>query len=206
MANHKSKSNNQQTNVNNRSKQHSKSKVLAQFSSSTATVNQSGPDSSVTQLPILRHRPRIHGPTYATNFVKISLFISILSFAFVFISQLNQLSQHGADRNTNLEKSFAGVTVRWLAKIKNVFHRADTDRIKLVSEKLKLLENSVSVRKDARIAIGLGSCIDMVVSALDVFHNEPVPKGNGEPLLRIDNMLQLLKLFTYYFRFGAASE
>lgn len=71
------------------------------------------------------------------------------------------------------------------------------------------VEKSLKINTDARIAIGYGSCIDVVVPAVDVLPSLPPSKLNKEQFAHpriITNQEQLLESFAYFFTHGAAAE
>jgi len=79
-------------------------------------------------------------------------------------------------------------------------------RIELTHESLLMIEESVSVNPKTKIAIGFGSCVDIVAQSRDVIIDKyPAPKQPKHYDI-ITNNDQLMEVFAYFFQFGAASE
>lgn len=79
-------------------------------------------------------------------------------------------------------------------------------RIELTLESLLNIEESVSVNPKTKIAIGFGSCLDIIVQSRDVIidtFSAPLQPKHYE---MITTREQLLEVFAYYFQFGAAAE
>ena len=79
-------------------------------------------------------------------------------------------------------------------------------RIELTHESLLQIEDSVSVNPKTKIAIGFGSCVDLIAQTKDVLINRyPPPKvANNYDVIQTRD--ELLEAFAYFFQFGAAAE
>lgn len=65
-------------------------------------------------------------------------------------------------------------------------------------------ESSVSVDVGTKVAIGFGSCQDIIVQSREVVFDQP-PKV-PEHFYSISNKEEFLKVFSYFYRHGAAAE
>lgn len=79
------------------------------------------------------------------------------------------------------------------------------ERLQLILDGLLKAERQVSVAPKTRIAIGFGSCQDLIVQSSEVFaHIEP--PDDPQHIDVIDTERDLQRVFAYYFRHGAAAE
>ncbi len=59
----------------------------------------------------------------------------------------------------------------------------------------------------SRVAVGFGSCLDIIADGLDVFEKLGAnPPDDPEHFNEVDNKEELEKLFAYFYRHGAAAE
>ncbi|CAN7993085.1 unnamed protein product [Ixodes pacificus] len=91
-----------------------------------------------------------------------------------------------------------------------VYYRRQTDevlrqRLQLILDGLLKAERQVSVDPKTRIALGFGSCQDLIVQSSELFGNFEPPE-DPEHIDVIDSERDLLRAFAYYFRHGAAAE
>ncbi|KAL3175416.1 hypothetical protein MRX96_040169 [Rhipicephalus microplus] len=86
--------------------------------------------------------------------------------------------------------------------------QADDDlrqRLQLILDGLLKAESQVSVAPKTRIAIGFGSCQDLIVQSSELFaHIEPPDDPEHIDVIHSERDLQ--RVFAYYFRHGAAAE
>ncbi|CAG2113198.1 unnamed protein product, partial [Medioppia subpectinata] len=68
------------------------------------------------------------------------------------------------------------------------------------------IEDSVSVNPKTKIAIGFGSCVDVVAQTRDVLLDRYSPPEVAKPYDIIETRDELLESFAYFFQFGAAAE
>ena len=68
------------------------------------------------------------------------------------------------------------------------------------------IEKKVSVNHNAKIAVGYGSCVDIVAQSKDVIIDHSSPPNNPIHYESISNEEQLLNIFAYFFKRGAAAE
>ena len=80
------------------------------------------------------------------------------------------------------------------------------NRIELTHESLLQIEESVSVDPKTKIAIGFGSCLDVIAQTSDVIINRYSPPKVAKNYDIIENRDELLEAFAYFFQFGAAAE
>lgn len=91
-----------------------------------------------------------------------------------------------------------------------IYYKRQTDdllrqRLQLILDGLLKAESEVAVRPKTRIAIGFGSCQDLIVQSSDLFGGIEPPQ-DPEHIDVIDSEKDLLRTFAYYFRHGAAAE
>ncbi|XP_054153267.1 ADP-dependent glucokinase-like [Oppia nitens] len=79
-------------------------------------------------------------------------------------------------------------------------------RVELTHQSLLDIEASVSVNPKTKIAIGFGSCVDVITQSRDVILDRYRPPKDPKPHDIIETTDELLEVFTYYFQFGAAAE
>ena len=68
-------------------------------------------------------------------------------------------------------------------------------------------ERSVNISEDIRVAVGFGSCMDIIVDGLALFEKlgfQPPDQASHHHM--IGNELQLKETFAYFMREGAAAE
>lgn len=87
-------------------------------------------------------------------------------------------------------------------------HHDDASRSKLDETLSSLLrvEQSLGVNANAKIAIGYGSCIDVVSSARDLLTQRFGPPAHIHHYDVISSEEELLQTFAYFFMRGAAAE
>ncbi|KAH9380610.1 hypothetical protein HPB48_020023 [Haemaphysalis longicornis] len=91
-----------------------------------------------------------------------------------------------------------------------IYYKKQTDdvlreRLQLILDGLLEAERQVSVAPKTRIAIGFGSCQDLIVQSSELFaHIEP--PSDPKHIDVIDTERDLQSVFAYYFRHGAAAE
>lgn len=79
------------------------------------------------------------------------------------------------------------------------------ERLERILDGLLKAEGKVSVNPKTRIAIGFGSCQDLIVQSSEVFDGRE-PASNPRHVDVVENEEDLLSVFAYYFRHGAAAE
>ena len=79
-------------------------------------------------------------------------------------------------------------------------------RIELTHESLLQIEDSYSVNPKTKIAIGFGSCLDVIAQTRDVLLDRYPPPKNPRNYDIIGSRDELLEAFAYFFQFGAAAE
>jgi ADP-dependent glucokinase len=79
-------------------------------------------------------------------------------------------------------------------------------RLELTHESLLHIEDSVSVNPKTKIAIGFGSCVDVIAQTRDVLLDRYSPPKAAKHYEIIETRDELLEVFAYYFQFGAAAE
>ncbi|CAG2176366.1 unnamed protein product, partial [Oppiella nova] len=79
-------------------------------------------------------------------------------------------------------------------------------RLELTHESLLHIEESVSVNPKTKIAIGFGSCVDVIAQTRDVLLDRYSPPKAAKHYEIIETRDELLEVFAYYFQFGAAAE
>ncbi|XP_013406311.1 ADP-dependent glucokinase [Lingula anatina] len=81
------------------------------------------------------------------------------------------------------------------------------DRLDSVLRGLLRAEKKVSFETRTRVAVGFGACVDGFVNATDIFHNLGfIPPDIPEHYSVIRDQDELGKVFSYFFRHGAAGE
>lgn len=78
-------------------------------------------------------------------------------------------------------------------------------RLELILDGLLKAESQVSVAPKTRIAIGFGSCQDLIVQSSELFAHIQ-PPDDPEHIDVIESERDLQRVFAYYFRHGAAAE
>jgi len=115
--------------------------------------------------------------------------LSIITQLDLFIDSTQQTLQQWTRPLWSKLRAAFGLTIRPDSVLKGLLHH----------------EQSVTVRTDSAIAIGLGACTDLIVESLEIFEKFAAP-SNPKPHAQIESMQDLLELYAYYFKHGAASE
>ena len=73
-------------------------------------------------------------------------------------------------------------------------------------ESLLTVEKSIQINSNARVAIGYGSCLDIVAPASHLItqHNSPPQDPSHHGIINTEQ--ELLESFAFYYKFGAAAE
>ena len=79
-------------------------------------------------------------------------------------------------------------------------------RIELTHESLLQIEESAFVNPKTKIAIGFGSCVDVIAQTRDVLLDRYPPPKEVKHHDIIDTRDELLQVFAYFFQYGAAAE
>lgn len=68
-------------------------------------------------------------------------------------------------------------------------------------------EDAVPLDRDLRVAVGFGSCVDVIASAADVLRtlNASVP-DDPQHFNTVHDQEEFERIFAYFFRHGAAAE
>ena len=74
-----------------------------------------------------------------------------------------------------------------------------------VLQSLLIQEKSVDSKQQVKIAVGYGACKDLFVDAKNVIGNLK-PQGSLKNFNEIKSMDELLEMFGYFFKHGAAAE
>lgn len=87
-------------------------------------------------------------------------------------------------------------------------HHDDVIRGRLDDTLTSLLhvEKSFTINTDARVAVGYGSCVDVVSSAKNLITNHYEPPSQVRHFDVISNEEELLQSFAYFYVRGAAAE
>ncbi|XP_077996890.1 ADP-dependent glucokinase-like [Glandiceps talaboti] len=81
------------------------------------------------------------------------------------------------------------------------------DQLLKISNSLLKAEQKYQVAPKTRVAIGLGACLDVFVDSMELFDTFGFePPDNPEHYDMIESSTELLKVYTYFFRHGAAGE
>jgi len=107
-------------------------------------------------------------------------------------------------------KAIAGV-LSVLFLIVAVFYRRGIEmeqgRMTAVLNGLLKAEQEASLANQLRVAVGFGSCVDMIGPGLDILGRVgAVPPDQPEHYDSLQNMDELQRIFAYFFRHGAAAE
>lgn len=110
------------------------------------------------------------------------------------------------------KKSFPIITLLSIAVLTSAYfaNKYYKDRLRErldgTLESLLTVERSVHINPNARVAIGYGSCLDIVAPAshlITLHHSPPLdPSHHGI----INTQQELLESFAFYYKFGAAAE
>ncbi len=79
-------------------------------------------------------------------------------------------------------------------------------RIELTHESLLNIEESVSVNPKTKIAIGFGSCLDIIAKSRDIILDRFLPPLKPKHFDLIETSEELVQVFGYFYQFGAAAE
>lgn len=103
-------------------------------------------------------------------------------------------------------KVFIGLLTALIAVI--IYRRqAETNRLTAVLAGLLQAESSVSLDSQLRVAVGFGSCVDVIGPALEILNRAgAVAPAETEHYDSVHNMEELQRIFGYYFQHGAAAE
>ena len=92
-----------------------------------------------------------------------------------------------------------------------VFYKYNEDwnreNIQTVIDGLIKAEKSATVNDGLRVAVGLGSCIDVIAPAISTLEELGLTSpAEAEISKNIQDLESFSKVFTYYFKYGAAAE
>jgi len=91
-----------------------------------------------------------------------------------------------------------------------VYHRGvqmETERMTAVLNGLLKTEEEASLANQLRVAVGFGSCVDMIGPGLDILERiGAVPPDRTEHYNSLQSVDELQRIFAYFFRNGAAAE
>ncbi|XP_023223115.1 ADP-dependent glucokinase-like [Centruroides sculpturatus] len=79
------------------------------------------------------------------------------------------------------------------------------ERLQSTLNNLLKAENSVKLTYKPKVGLGFGSCQDVVIQSSEIILNEEAPELS-EHFDSIQNKEELLKVFAYFFKHGAAAE
>ena len=83
----------------------------------------------------------------------------------------------------------------------------ETERMTAVLSGLLKAEQEASLTNRLRVAVGFGSCVDMIVPALDILgHIGAVPPDSPKHYDSLHDLDELQRIFAYFFHHGAAAE
>lgn len=68
------------------------------------------------------------------------------------------------------------------------------------------IEDSIEINSNARVAIGYGSCFDIIAPASDMITSHAVPPQDPSHHASINELKDLEESFALYFKHGAAAE
>jgi ADP-dependent glucokinase len=68
------------------------------------------------------------------------------------------------------------------------------------------VEDSFSINNEAKVALGYGSCVDIVSSARNVITSHWEPPDEMQSFAMISNEDELIQSFAYFYTRGAAAE
>ena len=86
-------------------------------------------------------------------------------------------------------------------------NKSENARLERVLNALLRDEASVNISKDLRVAVGFGSCMDIIVEGLPLFDKlgfQPPKEPAHHDVIK--NEQQLAEAFVYFMREGAAAE
>jgi len=107
-------------------------------------------------------------------------------------------------------KTFVGL-LSFLAFIAAfVYYRGiqkETERVTTVLNGLLKAEQEVSLASHLRVAVGFGSCVDMIGPGLAILERVgAVSPDKPQHYDSLQNVDELQQIFAYFFRHGAAAE
>jgi len=83
----------------------------------------------------------------------------------------------------------------------------ERERMTSVLDGLLKAEQDASLANQLRVAVGFSSCLDMIVSGLDVLERiGAVPPDEPKHYDSLQNVEELQQIFAYFFHRGAAAE
>ena len=107
-----------------------------------------------------------------------------------------------------MSKTFAGVLSVLVIIAAIVYRRwVEVERMTAVLNGLLRAEQEAALANQLRVAVGFGSCVDMIGPGLEILgHIGSVPPDKPEHYDSLQNMNELQRIFAYFFRHGAAAE
>jgi len=107
-------------------------------------------------------------------------------------------------------KTIAGVLSVLFLIVAVVYRRGvdvETDRMTAVLNGLLKAEQEAALTSQLRVAVGFGSCVDMIGSGLDILGRVgALPSDKPKHYDSLQDMDELRRIFAYFFRHGAAAE
>ena len=107
-------------------------------------------------------------------------------------------------------KTIAGVLSVLFVIVAVVYRRGvdvETGRMTAVLNGLLKAEQEAALTSQLRVAVGFGSCVDMIGSGLDILGRVgALPPDNPKHYDSLQDMDELRQIFAYFFRHGAAAE
>ena len=106
----------------------------------------------------------------------------------------------------------AGGSLAILVVLAAVYYKKDQgdelkDQIEHVLSGLLRAEKKVPLPAETKVAVGFGSCLDVVADGLDTLEQLGAnPPDIPEHFNEVSNREELEKLFAYFYRHGAAAE
>lgn len=79
-------------------------------------------------------------------------------------------------------------------------------RLDATLESLLEVERSIQINEDARIAVGYGSCLDIVTHSSNLITDSFNPPNEPTHHGIINSQDELIESFAFYYKFGAAAE
>ena len=85
--------------------------------------------------------------------------------------------------------------------------RLESNRLSAVLAGLLEAESIPSIHSELRVAVGFGSCVDVIGPGLEILSNVgAVSPDHTEHYDILHNMDELQRIFAYFFQHGAAAE
>ena len=109
------------------------------------------------------------------------------------------------ERSTKFGLAITVLVTFFAVFVKRNYDEELRTKMELVLKSLLNHEESSKVAPKTRIAIGYGACKDIFVDGKDLLEND-VPPELPEHFLQIESYEQMLKMYAYFFRHGAAAE